>query len=444
MMKDVLWTSLVTSLQSGNCVLVLGPDIVAAPLRVETGATAHPKSVRDAFCEYLARQLEDENQEIAEPVLFAIAQQYEDLTAFATVSLKNIAAGFFREPGFAPGPLHRNLARCPFSLILTTCHDNLFAEALSAENKSPSRYWYHYRGEPRDNRELDKMLSPDAPGVYHLFGTFDEPNSLVLSENDLLDFIRHFISGRPALPNSLRSLLRDKTFLFVGFGIRYWYIRVLLKLLIRTLDLSAASVALESLGELDAREREQTVLFYQRGTRVELVDMEADTFIQQLLDRLDRSGGYLGARRRIRRAQVFISYERSDENAAKRLYESLSKEQFDTWLDASFLQGGEDWNLELEEKIQSSDYFLILNSINLANKAIGYVNKEISLALDLQKYRQYGTKFIIPIQVEGTTIEEGRRDLQAFQQLPLRSSSYTEDVTELARTMFRDFQRRTR
>jgi TIR domain-containing protein len=172
--------------------------------------------------------------------------------------------------------------------------------------------------------------------------------------------------------------------------------------------------------------------------------MEADTFIQQLLDRLDRSGGYRGARRRIPRAQVFISYERSDENAAKRLYESLPKEQFDTWLDASFLQGGEDWNSELEEKIRSSDYFLILNSINLANKAIGYVNKEISLVFDLQKYRQYGTKFIIPIQVEGTTIEEGRPDLQAFQQLPLRSSSYTEDVTELARTMFRDFQRRAK
>jgi hypothetical protein len=31
MMKDVVWTSLVTSLQWGNCVLVLGPEIVAAP-----------------------------------------------------------------------------------------------------------------------------------------------------------------------------------------------------------------------------------------------------------------------------------------------------------------------------------------------------------------------------------------------------------------------------
>jgi hypothetical protein len=444
MIRDVVWSSLITSLQSGRCVLVLGPDIVADSLRVESQATVESKSVRDAFCDYLARQLEDENQKIAEPALFAIAQQYEDHSAFATVSLKNVAAGFFRNPGFVPGSLHRKLANCPFNLILTTCHDNLFAEALGAANKSVSRYWYHYRGEPRDNRELDTRISPDAPAIYHLFGTFDEPDSLVLTENDLLDFINHFISGRPALPNSLRSLLRNNTFLFVGFGIRYWYIRVLLKLLIRTLDLSAASVALESLGGLDVRERDQTVLFYRRGTRVELVDMEADIFVQELLDRLDRAGGYLGKQRRTRRAQVFISYERSDETAAKRLYETLPKEQFEIWLDTGFLQGGVDWNSELEEKIRSCDYFLILNTANLATKAVGYVNKEVSLAMDLQKYHQPGAKFIIPIQVEGATTEEGRPDLRAFQQIPLRSESYTDDVNELAKTMYRDFQRRIR
>jgi len=85
-----------------------------------------------------------------------------------------------------------------------------------------------------------------------------------------------------------------------------------------------------------------------------------------------------------------------------------------------------------------------LNSNSLAKKMVGYVNREVSLAFELQKYRQPGTKFIIPLQVEGITAEAGRRDLQAFQQLPLRSLSYAEDVAVLAKTMFRDFQHRTR
>jgi hypothetical protein len=443
-MREVVWNSLVSSLQSGRCVLVLGSDIVADPLEGERSTTAEPRSVRDAFCDYLAQQLEEERQSIGERVLFAIAQQYEDLPAFASVSLKNIAAHFFRNSAFGPGPLYRKLARCPFSLILTTCHDALFAEALSAEHKSPSRYWYHYRGEPRDNRELESTLSPETPAIYHLFGTFNEPNSLVLTENDLLDFINNFISCRPGLPNSLRVLLRHNTFLFVGFGIRHWYIRVLLKILLRTLNHSGASVALESLASLDARERDQTVLFYKRGARVEVVDTEADNFVQELLNRFGQSGGYLGAQTGIRRAQVFISYERSDEDVAKRLCDSLPKGQFDSWLDSNFLQGGEDWNMELEEKLRSSDYFLILNSENLLKKMVGYVNKEVLIALDLQKHRQRGMKFIIPIQVEGMTAEAGRRELREFQQLPLRSSCYDDDVATLIKTIFRDFQLRMR
>jgi hypothetical protein len=342
-MKDIQWDSLVASLQSGRCVLVLGPDIPAVRRYGSAGGPSEINSVRDAFCQYLANQLEEENLKVEERALFALAQQYEDSPA--TANLKNFAANFFRTAPYNPGPLHLELACCPFSLVLTTCHDDLFAKALSLQDKSPSRFWYHYRGEPRDNREVEGTPSPDAPALYHLYGTFDEPNSLVLTENDLLDFMINVISGRPKLPDSLCSLLRNNTFLFVGFGIRYWYIRVLLKLLIRTLGISSGSFALESLGELDAREREQTVLFYRRGTRVEVVDMEALTFTRQLLERLGKAGGYLGSvQRRARRVKVFISYERSDEDIAKSLYEAIPKDRFDAWLDTSLLQGGEDWN----------------------------------------------------------------------------------------------------
>jgi hypothetical protein len=444
-MKEILWKSLVASLQSGDCVLVLGSEIPAIREEGHTCAETEASSLRDTFCKYLAEQLQQENQEVGEPVLFATAQQFQDSPAFSTVNLKNIAADFFRESRSSPGPLHVELARCPFSLVLTTCHDDLFTKALILKGKTPSRYWYHYRGEPRDNRELEGKPEPDSPVVYHLFGAFDEPNSLVLTENDLLDFYINLLSGRPKLPDSVRSILRDKTFLFVGFGIRHWYIRVLLKLFIRSLEISAGSVALESLGELDPQEREQTVLFYRRGTRVEVVDMEAMAFVQKLLMRFERSGGYLGpTKRRIRRAQIFISYERSDEKVAKRLSEVLPKEQFESWLDTDFLKGGEDWNAQLEDKLRNSDYFLVLNSENLVNKKVGYVNKEIEMALDLQKYRQRGTKFIIPLRVGGIAVEDGRQDLLSFQQMPLRPESFDDDVAQIVKTISRAFQLRER
>ena len=294
--------------------------------------------------------------------------------------------------------------------------------------------------------ELEGRPSPQSPVLYHLYGAFDKPDSLVLTENDLLEFITGIISGRPKLPDSLKSLLRNNTFLFVGFGIRHWYVRVLLKLIIRAMGISSGAFALESFGEFDIGERQQTVLFYKRGTpRIEVVDMDGLQFAQELSERLSKAGGYLGSTpQRIKRAQVFISYERSDSEIAKRLFRALAKDRFEAWLDTDLLEGGQDWNQEIEEKIKASDYFLVLNSQALAAKKYGYVNKELSVALDMQKYRQHGTNFIIPLQVEGIAIDDGQPELKDFQHVPLRIGSFEEDVEHIEKTIFRDYQRRTR
>jgi hypothetical protein len=316
---------------------------------------------------------------------------------------------------------------------------------LTVQHKTPARIWYHYKGEPRENIEVNGTPEPNSPVIYHLYGTFDSPNSLVLTETDLLDFMIGVISGRPKLPDSLRILVRDKTFLFVGFGIRYWYIRVLLKLLIRAIGISSGSFALESLGELDSREREQTVLFYKRGTRVEIIDSDAFTFSRELSERLGLAGGYLGpTTRRMKLIQVFISHASQDRTIAQRLFEALPRDRFQVWLDANFLQAGQDWNQELEDKIRSSDYFLVLNTQALAAKKVSYVNKEIAIALDMQRYRQYGLGFIIPLQVENISSEDGQPELKQFQQVPLNSLSFDDDVGQIIKTIFRDYQRQAR
>ncbi len=441
-MKEVLWSSLVASMQAGRCVLVLGSDVLANPEGRNAGGS--PKGVRDVFCEDLAKQLQEEGQAVGEMTLFAVAQQYDDSPAFSGVNLKNLAASFFRDPGYAPGPPHRALAELPFGLVLTTAHDSLLEKAYRDRGVLVSRYWYHYRGEPRDNREIIERISPEAPILYHLFGATDVPDSLVLTENDLLDFVIHVVSSRPKIPDSLRSVLRNKTFLFFGFGIKHWYIRVLLKILVRSLELSGGSIALESLGGLDDRERQQTVLFYKRGTRIEVVDMEAEEFLAELAKRLAGAGGYLGPRSSAaRRASVFISYERSDSDIAQRLYDELPKDRLEPWLDTECLEGGEEWNSKLEQRIQATDYALILNSRNLANKQIGYVNKEVDVLLDRQKYFR-GTKFIVPLGVCGLAPEEGLADLAKFQQMPLRPELLGEDVADIARLLVRDFQLRSR
>ena len=77
-MKDIQWASLVESVRTGSCVLALGPDIPALPEGVGAIGSDENISVRDAFCQYLTKQLEEENLKVEEKALFALAQLYED------------------------------------------------------------------------------------------------------------------------------------------------------------------------------------------------------------------------------------------------------------------------------------------------------------------------------------------------------------------------------
>ena len=173
--------------------------------------------------------------------------------------------------------------------------------------------------------------------------------------------------------------------------------------------------------------------------------MDGLEFARELSKRLSSEGGHVrSSPQRVKRAQVFISYERSDTEIARRLFDARPRDRIDPSLDTDFLQRGQDWNQELEDRLRSSDYFLVLNSQALAEKKVGYVNKEIDTALDMQKYRQGGTGFIIPLQVDGITAENGRPDLKRFQQIPLRAGSFADDVGQIVKTIFRDHQLRMR
>jgi hypothetical protein len=204
------------------------------------------------------------------------------------------------------------------------------------------------------------------------------------------------------------------------------------------MEIHPHSFALEALNELPPEERTQTVLFYGRGARIEVIDMDALTFVKELSGRVTKTLKSIGAEQpKPKPIQLFISYERSDQEHAQKLHSTLPRDVFEPWLDSQFLTGGEDWNFEIEDRIKTSDFFLVLNSPNLAAKRVGYVNRELQLAFDRQSYRQRGLKFIIPLRVENFDPERGQRDLAELDQIPLRLASFDSDVGEITKTIMR-------
>jgi len=444
-MKERQWNSLTSALRSGRSVLVLGPEIAVAAPGASPAAVGVP--ITQALVQHLAAELTEEGLRPSGVHLPAIAQQFEDAEEFGVAPLRETAARFYRSAGFMPSRAHRILAELPFSVVLTTCHDGLLQQAMADAGKAPMRERYHLRGDRRDNPEFGIPAGPHAPLVYHLFGEPDERESLVLSQNDLLDFLIAVVAENPPLPNRLLSLLKREgmSYLFIGFGIRNWQLRVLLKALLRKLDLKTkgSAFAAESLSELAPVEIEDTVLFYQRGTRVEVEDADVETFLEELRRRFVGEGGYSGpARPLANAARVFISYARGDDALASRLFDALGREGFAPWWDRDALKGGEDWELRIKTDLQATDFVLLLYTPAFCRKADGFVNTEMNLAI--RRARSVRGAFLIPLRTAPVDEPFRVHALDGFDEHELREESFEPDLKRLFNEMRREMQRRNR
>lgn len=128
--------------------------------------------------------------------------------------------------------------------------------------------------------------------------------------------------------------------------------------------------------------------------RVELITPEGAERNSEVLvaNRLLGRGGASGGR-------VFISYAREDIDYARRMFNELKRESYEPWLDCECLLPGQRWEAEIEQAIRGSRYFIALISSRSSVKR-GYVQREISRALDLLEQFPENDVFLIPARLD--------------------------------------------
>ena len=144
------------------------------------------------------------------------------------------AALFTQHHAHDPGNPYKILAGLPFPVYITTNASNMMAEALRAAGKDPQVELCRWN---KDIEQLDSIYddepdyepSEQRPLVYHLFGTFDEPISMVLTEDDYFDYLIGVSTNRELIPISVRQALADTALMFLGFRLDDWSFRVLFR-----------------------------------------------------------------------------------------------------------------------------------------------------------------------------------------------------------------------
>lgn len=455
------WTTLVSELQDGRCILVLGPEVP-----MSTAAEEHGESVVEAIADQLRSILNEESVNIPKTTLAETSQHYADY--FTEHEMRSMVASVYKSiESNDPSYIHSLIAALPFHLILTTAHDNLLSKAMLSVDKQPVNKSFRLRGIashssatlPPDavDTEFGCSYNPEAPNIYHLFGAAGEPNEMVISEEDITDFFLALIREKAKrIPVGMASMMQrvSHRYLFLGFGIRQLHLRVLIKLFIKALVDNPKRnpyLVTESLKGLPDDEVAQTIGFFKRGTKIEVENDSLVSFLEELLKRFQQAGGYKGVDRlqtapeQSYQITVFISYVHEDVHIVRRLFQGIEEAGLRPWMDEISLEGGRRWDPELEEQIDSSDFVVVVMSPTLARKTDSYVNKEIALAIERSKrIRSSAGSFLVPLALSDLRSDHVIPELEPFHRLQLRDDNFAEDLARLVSDLKKNYQRRAR
>lgn len=432
-MSEQHWKQLLSRIAQKSCVLLLGPDV---PL-VANGV-AQPSLV-NRLCDTLASTLRGSEPGLS---LAEIAQEVESQTD--RLNLEMLVGDFHLENATLTSEIHDDLASIGFPLVVTSSHDSLMKNSLCGSGKSPVVEIYDFRG---TRQKVEHEATAQQPLVYHIQGALERPGSLVITEQDLLEYLVAIASGNPALPDRIRATLQDDrcSFLFVGFGLNRWHLRLLVHLL-RGPRPRSMSFAIEAANKIEAGNDEQAILFFQRGFKVETFKVEVPAFVRELRERCEAQRQFVGpvlpTRFLTHKPSVFISYDRRNAKKADRVFAALEAEGCIPWLDRHRLEPGVEWNHEIDTQLRGCDYFLFLNSREANERPEAFVTREVNIARDRAKSFREGIRFIVPACIDDTPL---RQELGPYQAHDCAATEGPEEARQyelLCESLQRDLQRR--
>jgi NAD-dependent SIR2 family protein deacetylase len=267
------WSALVGSIRDRECIVFLGAGASTVPdgeVGLPTGGALSRELALE--CGYPGPDTSD---------FLRVCQFYELMQGGHRLRKQIIKK--LSIPGLQPGKLHAQIASLPIRYVLTTNYDRLMETAFRIAGKTPLVAIYDInerQGEPAD------PIDENSPLVYKLHGSMDNLGSMLCTEDDIVQFLASILLGDPPLLPSIGKLFRNHTILFIGYGLKDWNIRAMIRALRgkrrsdwirsfalhRRFDTSATAAA----------DWQQSVLYWDRKENVHCLDLDAIDFLGEL------------------------------------------------------------------------------------------------------------------------------------------------------------------
>lgn len=132
---------------------------------------------------------------------------------------------------------YQMLANLGLPLYLTTNYDDFLTRALKDAYRAPQVETCRWNVQLFDELKSypEAELTVAKPFVFHLHGQLSKPNSLLVTEDDYIDFTVSLgeRDENSIIPHWIRRALATTALLFVGYSLEDWNFRVLMRQLMK-------------------------------------------------------------------------------------------------------------------------------------------------------------------------------------------------------------------
>lgn len=407
--EQIKWDALVEAAMAGNVVPVIGPDflceypdrknvnqiiisIITKSLGLKHSWDTYSQLVYDPEFYYKLRERRFPSTDVIYSLVDAIVDNKQ-----------------YQEHYFKPSAVLKRLLEIKlFPFVITTSFvpvvENVMKEVWGADQVKVMQF---INNPQNDLMPGEGDIKHDAdmaePTVYYMFGkSSKKANSYVLTDNNMLDFCRTWLSEQTR-PNNLCSVLKNKYLLMLGCGYSDWLFRFI------WFSMNKKSGA-ETLGMMvkDDSIHEDLVAYLKRIDTFLPENKDSSQIVDEIEKRINEQFRINQEKEWLKtppkkEIDVFISYSRRDSEVAEKLYQYLCSIGLSVWYDRTDLLGGHQFMAEIMKAIMQAKTFVPILSSNIEEEAMDahVYRHEWEKAVEQQTGMGSQRRYIIPINEVG-------------------------------------------
>jgi hypothetical protein len=197
------------------------------------------------------------------------------------------------------------LAQIRFSTIISLNPDAQLTKAFDHQGYTYN-YVYHYPNTPA--KELPQP-SPNKPLIYNLLGDINYRESMVLTHEDLFEFLESVVQGKSISATLKEQIKAAYNFVFIGLPFEKWHTQLLLRFLQKDINRMALKFA------ANHAQDENIEMFCQDEFNITCVPTNVADFVNELYERCKSAQLLKGKPKTVNQFEVWSKQVRKDELA---------------------------------------------------------------------------------------------------------------------------------